>query len=363
MAANKHDELTLRLLDAVRSQRYGERFPALRELGGEYGAALRTVCKAVEPLLAAGLVQPGPHGSVIRRFNSGRNFRTIGVVGVTFDVPGDDAMSRALGPIAEAAGYDVIDIRLKDNVLRDDPEYLVHFPVDGILFIYSSMSAVSLAALRRAGIPLVAGAKWWGPGKVVQSDGDLASGYRKLVNTLRKLGHKRIGWFSPERPREYRGYLDYMREIMEKETCGGFAPELFFTPSPHLEWLVDGDAAYYRRMAESAVEYFGKLDSPPSAVIAGQAFAEPMREILRARGIETPRDISLACVDSNGVPTADFTGVWYSAVERAVWGMKRLLEMLRGELPQSCRMNQAPLWLPGATVGPAGKDQLHSHNR
>ena len=72
----KHPNITLRLETAVRAGKYGNYLPPVRTLAGEFGVALQTMHKALQPLRENGLCSPGPGGTRIniavpRRYNIG----------------------------------------------------------------------------------------------------------------------------------------------------------------------------------------------------------------------------------------------------------------------------------------------------
>jgi LacI family transcriptional regulator len=212
-----------------------------------------------------------------------------------------------------------------DESLAKEKEYVdmvLSTRVDGVLFSAASdESGPHLQTLRRHGIPFVLLDREV-PG--VESDtvsGDNKEGARKLVEHLIALGHRRIALVNGS-----------LAVSTARERLAGYKDALKLNDIPLDENLV----------LEMNYKYFGdgealdkllRLDSPPTAVFAGNNFiALGLIRKLRERGIRVPEDMSVVCFDELDVSVLDpfFTVVSQPAYQFGEMGVRLLVERIKG---------------------------------
>lgn len=351
MFTPKHHELTARLRVAIVSKKYGIRLPAIRVLCSEYSVSMQTMHKSIRPLVEEGLVVPGPRGSVICNPEKREHYNAVGVV-AGHPLPfGDFAhMYEATVKLARDAGLRTVFITFQGDELLQDPDYLTHFPVDGVLFCYSTLCQAQLRALEYARIPLVAGAFWWGEeaGQIVQSNGDLSKGIAVATEKIRAFGHRRVVWFEGSRRPDYQPYLEYMRKLWSQT---GLEVD---------DWIVSMQSsslsaeAFYTGFTDVLISRYLALPPAhrPTVLVGGSDYLLKFRQGVTARGIRIPEDLSLVFFDSGSYESNPLTGISFDPRARACWGMRQLLAIMRGEEPEAYRMNQRPAWKKGTSLAP-----------
>lgn len=238
-----------------------------------------------------------------------------------------------------------------DESLAKEKEYVdmvLSTRVDGVLFSAASdESGPHLQTLRRHGIPFVLLDREV-PG--VESDtvsGDNKEGARKLVEHLIALGHRRIALVNGS-----------LAVSTARERLAGYKDALKLHDIPLDDNLV----------LEMNYKYFGdgealdkllRLDSPPTAVFAGNNFiALGLIRKLKERGIRVPENMSVVCFDELDVSVLDpfFTVVSQPAYQFGEMGVRLLVERIKGTTTPEWKKIMLPseLIVRGSSAAPGG---------
>ena len=133
------DEICRRIADKVYP--VGGKLPAHRVLAAEFKVSSRTVYKALAMLKERGVFRPTPRGSFI----TGHGLLADGPQVIVIATPQKDQLSLTEDPLkaeicaaAEAAGYEVVLLKLADNNFKGWIDFYNQDFCGGIVFIYST---------------------------------------------------------------------------------------------------------------------------------------------------------------------------------------------------------------------------------
>lgn len=193
MYDTKHTAITATLEEAIRSGRYRDKLPPLRALMQEFSVSMRTIDKAVKPLVRSGLITTGNQGSFINFIAGGRErYQTWGLL-----TPHQVSQDEWVG-YANVQRYLAADNHFNTMLINcANPqlaamENWTRLPVDGIVFGFDTVSAFRTEAVRRAGIPAVA-LHYVEPEYGIHSvSADHFGAIDKVVQRLTAVGYRRI---------------------------------------------------------------------------------------------------------------------------------------------------------------------------
>ena len=246
------------------------KMPGIIKLSRELGVNRITLGKAFHLLEEKGvLVINGTSGTYVNKRNTERpRHHLIGLVGINSRFSVHSEILAALNRLANPAGYHVIGIKCEESLFKQNPKVLLNFPVDAVLFRYSTMFAEQAALLHQNGIPIVSCALRSEFSWLDNGDCDHVTGYGLILDHLLSLGHRRIAFLEFDRYEEYRYYLDTIRDVFRLKLGEDFDPALFFTESMAENLFLQYGQDYMDVYAANAFHAFFDRPHPPTAIVA-----------------------------------------------------------------------------------------------
>ena len=276
MQNSKHSQITQDIEAGIRSRRWRDKLPTVRELAAEYRVSSRTMQKALAPLRQSRLILPeGSRGSLINYKRQPR--RHSGIIGIYANlrhqgVASDPLLSK-LQTLVEASGYRPFFANMPVPELFDNEEFWRDTPLDGYIFVYSTIRMPLVSTLRMAGIPFVCANRLPEHIPVSWVDFDHQPALRQIVEILLQTGYLRLALY--DRP-SYSTHSDTSRNIWKnlmdelgvprrhRYKVGGMRNE---HPLQDLEQCLD---SWYVR------------SRPPQAIITWNSSANEAEKLLRA---------------------------------------------------------------------------------
>jgi DNA-binding LacI/PurR family transcriptional regulator len=334
--------------------------PSIKDIARQAGVSHCTVSRALHfsPLIApktaarirAIAERSGYVPNAVARSLVSRSTRTVGVVVTTIADPFIGEVVEGIERFANEQGYSVI---LADSHADPDLEMKVvagfsERRVDGILVAASRVGALHGKRLAGANVPIVL-INNQHPGDFAHSVGiDNIEASRTIVTHLLDLGHRRIAYIGDR--------LGYQSET---ERLSGYRAALRSRRiAVHAELVVSGDGKPAE--GERAANQLFRLGHPPTAVFCYNDMTA--LGVLRAAGtrrLRVPDDISIAGFDDLFV--ASYTSPPLTTVRQPKQEMGRramsiLVQLLRGEKPESSIKLPGELIVRGSTGIPRGAD-------
>lgn len=282
MIETKYTEISRTLEARINSCQELDKLPSVRTLSEELNVSTRTMGKALKPLIAKGLIIPGPRGCQINRHKHIR--RKTNVVGIfvndaNFKVS-SDPLCEALKALIRQDGLEPLIMNAHDPNKFDNVVFWSSNWVEGYIFIYSSINKELAHKLKQHGVPFVlanrlpdeCGAHW--------VDFDNAGGLRKAAEYLYSKGLRKIAVDIPsfDMP-TYQGYMvNAWKKIATEMKIS--RPEYFLSKTK----LSDDFAVEHAR-------YFLGLPEIPEGIILWHSSASVFESEFRKNGIHYPKDI------------------------------------------------------------------------
>ena len=146
-----YHSLSEKLEEYIHDRGLSGRLPGLGPLSREFGVNQLTMSKAIRLLEEKGLVTiNGTRGTFVNEERRSRPvYKVIGLVGVT-KLDERDYILDNLEPYAERSGYHLLGITGSMELFATRTQLLTTFPVDGLIFCYSSLtSGIAVAGYGR----------------------------------------------------------------------------------------------------------------------------------------------------------------------------------------------------------------------
>lgn len=367
MIASIYHDLSEKLEVYIRDRGLSGRLPGLGPLSREFGVNPLTMSKAVRLLEEKGVVTiNGTRGTFVNGTRPKRPvYKVIGLVGVT-KLDERDYILDNLEPYAAKKGYHLLGITGSSELFARKTSLLTSFPVDGLIFCYSSLTASIADYLHGEGIPILACNRRPDIPWLDTVDFDHDTLYRNIFNHLWKLGHRRIAVLAISVPEEYRHHEKWVNGICRKYLGSDYVDDLYY-PLPYLDFSSPEPAEIQPPLMRILDRAFS-LSEPPTAFIVPDTYAVEFRKLLLVRGIRIPEDISLVSFGSR--ISQEFTQVYFDY--RKIWkyGLLRMLELLnsRNLEPQKKLLKIPCLSGPSTGYVSGGQKrewnhQNHSHNK
>jgi DNA-binding LacI/PurR family transcriptional regulator len=261
---------------------------ALRGTAAHIGAAPGTVERIRQEAQRLGY-----HSSAAALTLRGESTQTLGVVVKDFEDPYFGLLLGELQRVAAAAGFSLVltgrDARQPEQL---DAGALWKYQVDGLIIIGSEYQPQGLQEFFAAGMPVVqigTGSSTAGMGRVCM---DQALGLGRLLDYLRALGHRQVGYVSDGSPASLR-----RKTVLEDQMRRRRLPV-------QARWFVQAGQPGPDAGAEAAAMLLrGGVDRMPTALVAGDdVLAQSALRALFDQGCRVPQDLSLAGVDD--IPSA-----------------------------------------------------------
>lgn len=311
MIKAKYIDLSKVLEKAIETGKWQDRLPGVFRLATEYNVDPATISKALKLLEQKGIVTiNGRRGTFISKHETRPIHKIIGVVGASEE---DNVTCHDLAIIKEYfknLNYEVIAISQNDDLLRTNPQFWAKLPIDGLIFMYSTLTRELISELRQNGMPFVSTNKIIGLPGISWVDFGGTDALAELIRYFHKLGHRRIAFVDIEHNK------NNFTERLQKAYCDTCAKlnclneELFYV-SDKIDTLADD---------------FLNMNTGATAIISlSYGIAKSFKKAAEARNLEVPGDLSLASYKSEDYDDF-FTISYYQRDKRArmagelLWG-------------------------------------------
>ncbi len=329
----------------------------LKDVAAQAGVSISTASKAFnnKPQVsqstkarvfeAAATLHFAPN-ALIRSLQCG-SANTIGICTWPFSL---DSVTRSLAMqvmhgIYEASNSYRKDLLLFSRLLEPDTASLLPTfmdgRVDGLILSPHVLSHRDLVQLSEGGLPTVVLYNGELPDNMGSVLIDNYSGIRRSIQHLHSLGHTRIAFHRPGDTFDFRQrtatYRQVVSELGLRSTAQMLLQDDSFTSDLEQHW-----------------HHLQSLPEPPTALIVGHdATALEWLEMLGAKGVQVPGDISIIGFDD--VPAAGSSGlttVRQDATEVGRQAMHMLWWIMAGERPSACRRTLDVELIVRATTAP-----------
>ena len=312
----KHPEITETILARIKDHQYGRKLPPVRKLAAEFSVSTRTMQKAMTSLINSQWIIPnGSGGNWINYQKSIRKKNGVVCVFTNFPCRKDDPLVEGIAKLIRESGRQLLLADMPDLSKMTDYKTVSRMPVDGFIFLFSSISQQLCDVLTLAEIPFVCANQL--PANFLGSwcDFDYRNAYREIVRLLLASGISRIAFHDlPHFSGRQDGIKNIWKELMDEFNI----PRRFRFPvlgkrsSASLE--IDLDA--------HLENLFSRRDVPQAVICRSGASEYLVEKIISRYGLRVPEDVRVyelnrACCKS----PAEFIDVSVSYRELAgrVW--------------------------------------------
>lgn len=189
----KYPEIAEELLSRIKQHHYEGKLPPVRNLAAEFAVSTRTMQKALTQLINAERILPdGVNGNRINYQKRKRRKNGIICIFVSHAVSADDPLTRELLLLIKHSGYQVMLANMPDLNKMSHYETVSRMPVDGFIFLYSTIREKLCEVLTLADIPFVSGNQLPGKFPGPWCDFDFKEAYRQMLKALAAAGICRI---------------------------------------------------------------------------------------------------------------------------------------------------------------------------
>ena len=367
MIAPIYHDLSEKLEVYIRDRGLSGRLPGLGPLSREFGVNPLTMSKAVRLLEEKGVVTiNGTRGTFVNGTRPKRPvYKVIGLVGVT-KLDERDYILDNLEPYAMKKDYHLLGIAGSSELFTQKMTLLTSFPVDGLIFCYSSLTTAIADYLHGKGIPILACNRRPDIPWLDTVDFDHDTLYRNIFSHLWKLGHRRIAVLAIPVPKEYHHIEEWVNGICRKYLGDDYDDELYY-PLPSIK-SNPPDPKEIQVPLLRILNHAFSLPEPPTAFIVPARYAVKFKELLLAREVRIPEDVSLVSFGSEILQ--EFTQAYFDY--RKIWeyGLQRMLELLDGRNLEPQKKLLKITCLSGPSTGRVSGGQkkecnhkIHSHNK
>lgn len=293
------------------------------------------------------------HPNALARSLVHKSTETVALVVPDISNPFFPEVARGVEDAANGSGYNVI-LCNSDNRPEKEVAYcsvMRKRRVDGIIFIMTGEETSHIAALNRAGVPVVLVDREPGDLPIDMVVTDNLEGGRAAAQHLLDLGHERLGTITgPLKTRTAADRLLGFQQVLE--AAGRF----------RLEYVTEG-GGYDMPSGYLGMNRLLALPEPPTAVFAGNdLMAIGALRALEEAGMTAPRDVSVVGYDDialASITSPRLTTVAQPKYEMGYTAMEVLMRRLTesGSDPQRVVL-RPQLVIRGSAAQPKGKDAV-----
>ncbi len=327
-----YHELSEKLENYILDNALTGKLPGLGPLSKQFGVHQLTMSKAVKLLEEKGVVSiNGTRGTFINEERRPRQkYQVIGLVGITsYNERG--SIIEHLNPVAEKSGYQLITITHHPNLFIQRRDLLARFPVDGLIFCYSSLNRSVAEYLRSEQIPMVICNRWPELAWLNRVDFDHEKSFDAVFRYLNGLGHRRVAFVEYGRDEEYQGHLEMMRGIWRKNLDGDYGDELFYVRETKSFMKRKYPNDWRKRYIRQALEHFLSLKEPPTAIVAEQGMNLELYRQIKELKLRVPKDISLLSIANRSEYRPQFTTLLMDEYQIQHLALLEMLGILAGK--------------------------------
>ena len=190
---SKYPEIAEEILFRIKSHRYGVKLPPVRELAADFSVSTRTMQKALAQLINSCWILPdGANGTRINYQKSTRKKNGVICIFTNSALHTEDPLIKELLKLIRSSGNQVMLANMPDLNKMSCYETVSRMPVDGFIFLFSSIRQKLCEVLTLADIPFVSANQL--PEKFPGSwcDFDFKEAYRQMFRKLIGEGITRI---------------------------------------------------------------------------------------------------------------------------------------------------------------------------
>lgn len=301
MLETKYIELSEKIAEGIKKGLWQERLPGVIKLSKELNADPATISKAFKVLADKGLVTiNGKKGTFITKPGSRVRHNVIGIIGIDTTSEQLTGELRAMEENAASKGFSIIGIAHNNQLFVNAPDLLMKFPVDGYVFMYSTLTFELAAFLRNKGIPFVSCNDPAGIPGVNWVDFDSEISFKKALRHLISIGHKNIAYAEFFNPNY--NYTERMIKIYKETFLEAGLPfrEEFIYSSPKNDYFEKhGDNPYRRHGIDIAKKILSLKNKPSAIIMVSTDTAYGFAEHFKHCGFKIPDDMTVITYNGN----------------------------------------------------------------
>ena len=330
MIEARYIELSDQIEKGIKSGLWKIRLPGVIKLSKELKADPATISKAFKLLSDRGLVTiQGTKGTYITQPGQKTRHKIIGVVGIRTDMPSRHGELFPMEEAAAACGYRIVGVAHSNTLFIDNMELLLQFPVDGYIFMYSSLTFNIAAFLREKGIPFVSCNKPVGIPGVNWVDFNSEATLAKAVRYLIGLGHRRIAYAEFHNPNY--SYTERMLSTYRQtltEAGLHFNESFFLSKDVESYYNKYGEEYCFALGRDCALELIEIDDKPTAIIMTFPQMGDGLVEELGKHSLSVPNDFSVLVYGDQHLKNEFFTSVNYDYTARSAAAVKMLIDLL-----------------------------------
>ena len=330
MIETRYINLSEEIEKRIKEGHWKGRLPGVLRLSMELNAGPATVSKAFKILAEKGLVTiDGKKGTFITQPGKGVKHKVIGVIGINSEHPNCFEELSAMEKTADANGYRVMGIAHKNDLFINDLSLFLKLPVDGYIFMYSSLTFEIAAFLKQNGIPFVSCNRPVGLPGVNWVDFDSEGDLEKALCYFISLGHERIAYIEFYNPNYNYAerILNTYRKVLS-ETGITFDKSLFISDDQYRYYNIYGED-YLRAHGADCASNIMKLKEKPTAVlITDTNTTYGFTEELKKHNLNVPDDISIIAYNSKSIKDDFFTTLFNDYKKRSEMAVNILSDLI-----------------------------------
>ena len=212
----------------IRDKGISGRLPGLYKLARELNVNHITLYKAIHHLAQQGKLEilPWKGTFVTAESAASREYHAIGVLGYCYSTESAKQLFLELNQELASTGYKLMRIETSVDLLQKNPRLILNFPVDGFVFLGSSITRGILAVLQQHSIPAICTVNENFP-ELNQIGMDHIDGYCRAVRLLMEKGYRKIAFISTDRSPSFLNYIDDIRNVFASMLGKAFDPGFF----------------------------------------------------------------------------------------------------------------------------------------
>jgi len=296
MLETRYIDLSEEIARSIRAGVWTERLPGVIKLGKVLKADPATVLKALKVLEDKSLVTiSGKKGTFITPPGEKPKHRVIGLIGIPTDAAQNYSTEfRAIEKNATKSGYRVVGISHNNELFVNDMDLLLQFPVDGYIFMYSSLTPEIAAFLKRKGMKFVACNNPVGIPGTNWVDIDSESVFRCGFEYLIKQGHRKIAYLEFFNPNyNYSGRIRSVCKEISMANGLAFNESLFISKNVGPYYKAHGESYLYTFGFECTKKLLTGPERPTAIIAINRQMGSGVRDALKKYDLRVPEDISI----------------------------------------------------------------------
>ena len=337
-----YHKIVEKMRTCIRNGELSGRLPGIRQLGKQFSVNPATITKALRILEEKGYVSIVPKlGAFVISKGNTVITHTLGVICIRQNGEFDESEQRYLRSLyhyspytvsqiaaeidteAEQQGFHAILIHIGAEQLRQNPAYLTTLPVDGMIFIFSSLTYEIAEILKKKHIPFISTNACYSISEVNYIDFNMVQGIGDLLSLLLAQGYTRIAYFAPAG--KY-GFKQRIYNMFRKKLGNLFHEEFFVTGSDSSgeESTLENDP---ERISACAEKLLCGTKDVPEVILCNADLADLLETMIRRYAPRLPHAIHVAQITID--PKQQTIGIIGNAKELFQKATRRLISVIQ----------------------------------